>query len=311
MGGGSAKSMNGLRMIKAVMCGGLALVSLGLGACEDSAYQREVERIQEVVVAEVDESFIYLSDVQRLAVGQDRVTEPADFTPDSEGFEEVLGEVVDQRVLARAARDAGLNRTEEYYRREAIAQERILGNLLVERQLEAAVTEDALRELYDEQLALREPEPQVRGRHLLVESREDAEAARERVEGGEDFADVAAEVSLDTATAASGGELDWFTRKSFETAFTDAAFATEPGNMSLPVETEFGWHVILVEEVREDSPPTYEQLEDELSAFLTYDALEAFMNEKRDAAEVVVLAGPGAEVDAETDGESEGEAEGG
>jgi peptidyl-prolyl cis-trans isomerase C len=206
-----------------------------------------------------------------------------------DGFAEVLNEVISQRILSMAAEEQALDVSEEAQRRIALARERELGNLLVERHLEATVSEGALRELYEKQLELREPAPQVRGRHILVESEAEAEAVRERLEAGESFADVATDVSLDEATSGEGGALNWFTRESFETAFTDAAFATRVGAVSSPVETAFGWHVILVEERRADSPPPYEDLREELSVFLTYDSIQALMLRLREAAEVEIL----------------------
>ena len=91
--------------------------------------------------------------------------------------------------------------------------------------------------------------PQVRAAHILLPTREEAEAARARVtEGGEDFATVARELSTDEGTAANGGELGWFTREEMVAPFAEAAFALEPGEISEPVESEFGWHVIQVQE---------------------------------------------------------------
>ncbi len=99
--------------------------------------------------------------------------------------------------------------------------------------------------------------PQVRAAHILLPTREAAEAARARVtEGGEDFATVARELSTDESTAANGGELGWFTREEMVAPFAEAAFAMEPGAISEPVETEFGWHVIQVEERDPDRPLT-------------------------------------------------------
>jgi hypothetical protein len=91
--------------------------------------------------------------------------------------------------------------------------------------------------------------PQVRAAHILLPTREAAEAARARVtEGGEEFATVARELSIDESTAANGGELGWFTQEEMVAPFAAAAFALEPGSISEPVETEFGWHVIQVAE---------------------------------------------------------------
>ena len=103
--------------------------------------------------------------------------------------------------------------------------------------------------------------PQVRAAHILLPTREEAEAARARVtEGGEDFATVARELSTDESTAANGGELGWFTREEMVAPFAEAAFALEPGAISEPVETEFGWHVIQVEERDPDRPLTDSQI---------------------------------------------------
>jgi len=99
--------------------------------------------------------------------------------------------------------------------------------------------------------------PQVRAAHILLPAREEAEAARARVtEGGEDFATVARELSTDEASAANGGELGWFTREEMVAPFAEATFALEPGAISEPVETEFGWHVIQVLERDPERPLT-------------------------------------------------------
>jgi peptidyl-prolyl cis-trans isomerase C len=103
--------------------------------------------------------------------------------------------------------------------------------------------------------------PQARAAHILLPTREAAESARARVtEGGGDFATVARELSTDESTAANGGELGWFTREEMVAPFAEAAFAMELGSISEPVETEFGWHVIQVEERDPDRPLTDSQI---------------------------------------------------
>ena len=103
--------------------------------------------------------------------------------------------------------------------------------------------------------------PQVHAAHILFPTEEDAEAARRRiVEGGEDFGTIARELSTDQATAANGGELGWFAREEMVPPFADAAFSLEPGQISEPVQTEFGWHLIKVEERDPDRPLTDTQI---------------------------------------------------
>lgn len=103
--------------------------------------------------------------------------------------------------------------------------------------------------------------PQVRAAHLLVPSQAEAEAARQRiVAGGEDFGTVAGEVSTDSASAANGGELGWFVQEEMVPSFADAAFALQPGEISQPVQSQYGWHVIKVEESDPDRPLTDAQI---------------------------------------------------
>ena len=119
--------------------------------------------------------------------------------------------------------------------------------------------------------------PQVQAAHILLPTREAAEAAYARVtEGGEDFAAVAREVSTDEGTAANGGELGWFTREEMVAPFAEVAFALEPGTISEPVETEFGWHVIRVAERDPDRPLTDLQINR-----LQQAAVERWLEEQR------------------------------
>jgi len=101
---------------------------------------------------------------------------------------------------------------------------------------------------------------QVRAAHILVETRDLTDELAGRLASGEDFATLAREVSIDEATAANGGELGWFVREEMVPPFADAAFGLEPGVTSQPVETEFGWHLIRVEERSPDRPLTAEQI---------------------------------------------------
>jgi hypothetical protein len=120
--------------------------------------------------------------------------------------------------------------------------------------------------------------PQVRASHILVPTREEAEAARERIAAGADFAAIAREISTDEATAANGGDLGWFTREEMAAPFAEAAFALEPGAISEPVESEFGWHVIQVAESDPDRPLTDTQI-----TRLEQAAVDRWLEEQRSA----------------------------
>ena len=104
----------------------------------------------------------------------------------------------------------------------------------------------------------------MHARHILVENEDDAKKAYDRVKGGEDFAKVAKELSKDPGSS-DGGDLGWFTKDRMVKEFADAAFAMKPGDISQPVKSQFGWHVIKVEERRTKPVPTFDQVKPQIA----------------------------------------------
>jgi peptidyl-prolyl cis-trans isomerase C len=130
------------------------------------------------------------------------------------------------------------------------------------------VTPDAARKLYDETVKSIPSEQEVRARHILVENEDEAKTVAGRVKGGEDFAKVAGEVSKDPGSKTDGGDLGFFTKDRMVEPFAEAAFKLEPGQISDPVKSQFGWHVIKVEEKRAKPAPTFEETKDQVEAYL-------------------------------------------
>ncbi len=156
---------------------------------------------------------------------------------------------------ARATAEAGFTRFEETLFPVAHLTQADYDELIAAPALALQTVGDALA------AAIGQSAPQVRAAHILLATREEADAARSRiVDGGEDFATVAREVSTDRGTAENGGELGWFVREEMVAPFADAAFALQPGAISEPVASEFGWHVIRVEETDSDRPLTDSQI---------------------------------------------------
>jgi parvulin-like peptidyl-prolyl isomerase len=114
------------------------------------------------------------------------------------------------------------------------------------------------RELVTSAITAQVPQtaPQVKARHILVSTEDLARELYDRATGGADFAQLARTNSIDQTTAPTGGELGWFTKDQMVAPFADAAFSLKPGEISQPVQTEFGWHIIQVEETAEDRPVT-------------------------------------------------------
>ncbi|MAK63264.1 MAG: peptidylprolyl isomerase [Maricaulis sp.] len=237
------------------------------------------------VVARVDGTVIRRSDVEREALAQDGEDHNAP-APGDEAFQRVLEELIDQRLLALEARRRGLHRSEEARRRLALAEERILGNVLVETALADAVTEDTIERIYQEQIRLIQLGEEVRARHILVDTREEADAIAVLLAGGRDFAELAVAMSQDPATRLEGGDLGYFTRQGILPSFGAVAFATPEGGVSAPFQTESGWHILQVVDRRRQPPPSLEQMRPNIIQFYTYDQLEALVDGLRQDAEI-------------------------
>ncbi len=129
-----------------------------------------------------------------------------------------------------------------------------------------AVTEEAKRKTYDEFVASAKPETEVRARHILVDDEAKAKEIAAKAKGGADFATLAKENSKDSAE--DGGDLGYFTKDQMVPEFAEAAFKLEKGQVSDPVKSQFGWHVIKVEDKRQKPVPSYEQVSDQLDQYL-------------------------------------------
>lgn len=239
------------------------------------------------VVARVDGTVIRRSDVEREALAQANEADQGPIEPGSERFSRIREELIDQRLLALEARRRGLHQSEEAQRRLALAQERILGNVLVETALADAVTDETIQRIYEQQIRLIPLGQEVRARHILVDSREEAEAIAGLLAQGRDFAELAVAMSQDHATRLEGGDLGYFTRDGVLPAFGAVAFNTPVGQVSEPFRSEFGWHILTVVDTRRQPPPSLESLRPNIVRFYTFDQLEALIDGLRQDAEIV------------------------
>ncbi len=188
-----------------------------------------------------------------------------------------------QKIAARAALSEGLVNSDSVQQRLAYQKERILQDVWVAEQINARVTETDIRVYFDTYVA---PElakqnadvEEVQARHILVATKAEAEMAIERLKKGEDFAQLAGELSLGPS-AGRGGDLGYFLAEEMVKPFSDAAFAMQPGGLSAPVETEFGWHVIRLEDRRVVAPPNFEDLSEQIRAFLEQQERNLFFDE--------------------------------
>ena len=188
-----------------------------------------------------------------------------------------------QKIAARNAISEGLVNNDAFQQRLAYQKEKILHNIWVAEQVHARVTENDIRAYFDTYVApelakQNENVEEVQARHILVATQGEAETVIKRLEKGEGFAALAGELSLGPS-ASRGGNLGYFLAEEMVQAFSDAAFALQPGELSAPVETEFGWHVIRLEDRRVVPPPTFEDLSEQIRAFLEQQERNLFFDE--------------------------------
>lgn len=176
--------------------------------------------------------------------------------------------LIDLKLMARAAEKQKLAEGPEFQRRLAYLRERALMEMMMEKLSAEAVTPDKLKAFYEEAVKGLAPEEEVRARHILVEKEDEAKKVHARVKGGEDFAKIAAELSKDPGSGKEGGDLGFFAKDRMVPEFAEAAFKLKPGEISDPVKSQFGWHVIKVEEKRTKPVPKLDEVKDELSRYL-------------------------------------------
>lgn len=180
----------------------------------------------------------------------------------------LIGYLVDLKIGARAAETARIGEGADFARKLAYARDKALLDEYLDQEAKKAVTPEAARKLYDETVKAITPEEEVRARHILVETEDDAKKAHARVKGGEDFAKVAEELSKDPGSKGEGGDLGFFAKDRMVEPFADAAFKLAPGQISDPVKTQFGFHVIKVEEKRTKPVPTFEETREQIDTYL-------------------------------------------
>jgi len=204
----------------------------------------------------------------------------------------VLSYLIDLQLGSRAAVAEKLDTTPEFERKAAYNRNKLLLDELLAHEARKAVTPEAAQKTYQQTLRDLKPEEEVRARHILVDSEANAKAAIARLKAGEDFARVAADMSTDPGAAKSGGELGWFTRDRMAPEFSEAAFRLKPGEISAPVKTQFGWHVIQLEERRTRPAPSFDEVKPEVEAYLARKAQQDLVLNLRSKAKIERFAPP-------------------
>jgi len=262
------KTWSALLLIAAV----IGLVSLPAAAADDPV----VARVNGVDIKQSDLDFAASEVGSRLAS-----LEAADRR------HVLLQYVIENELMAGAGHSDNLDETDSFQARVKYHERRALRDAFFDAEITGAVTEVEAKKIYDEKIGDVKPEQEVHARHILVATEAEAKEVTERLKNGEDFATVAKEKSKDTG--AEGGDLGFFTRGQMLKPFEDAAFALEVGQISEPVQTQFGWHIIKVEEKRDQPLPTFDQVKAAIIAQLVQAKAQEVVTGLRHKAKIEVV----------------------
>ncbi|MGF0539692.1 peptidylprolyl isomerase [Agrobacterium sp. ES01] len=254
----------------------LALVlCLGLTAAPFAALA------EDAVVAKVGDLDIHQSELDLAIANLDPQLQQL---PEEQKKVAALSGVIDVKLLAGNATAEGLDQDEAFKKRMQYIADRELHNAYFKKHVVDAVTDDEVKARYDKEVAALPQQEEVHARHILVKTEDEAKAIIKELDEGKDFVELAKEHSTDP-NKSEGGDLGYFGKGRMVPEFEEAAFAMEPGTYSkVPVKTQFGFHIIKVEDKRVAAPPAYKDVEQQIRQLVMRDKyLEVIAKSKADA----------------------------
>lgn len=205
--------------------------------------------------------------------------------PDETLFPAIVDQLIEQELLQQAGA-AGLSRRDRLALENEVRN--FISNATLADEVELAVTDEAIAAAYDafaEEFAAGEPTVEYNAAHILVQTEEEIAAVVARLEAGEEFAEIARDVSLD-GSAAQGGDLGWFGEGVMIEPFEAAVMALEPGEVSPPVQTRFGWHVVRLLDTRTAEVPPLEEVRQEIEGQIRQEAARHVLARLREAGSI-------------------------
>jgi len=235
------------------------------------------------VVAEVDGHKFTYSQVMEL---KDSLPKQYQSAPEDKIFPILVNQIVDTYLIEKAAKKTGLENKEEIKKAIEKAKEGIISQAYLLDKVKDTITDASIKAKYDEVVKSFPKEKEVHLRHILVDNKETAQAIIKALKNGADFKKLAQTKSKD-GTAKEGGDLGYFRKSELPKELAEAAFALKLGTYSQePVKTDFGWHVLMVEDVRDAVPPKFEEIKNELKALMTQEAVVAVVKDLRSQAKI-------------------------
>ena len=201
--------------------------------------------------------------------------------------EDILNEVISLELMRQEGVSKGLNTSPTIVATMDQQTRTLLAGAAIRDYVQNnPVTDEQARQVYEKEIG--QPATEYNARHILVKTREEADEVIHELDKGGDFSALAKEKSTDTS-AAQGGELGWFSGAQMVQPFADAVAGLDKGSYTRePVQTQFGWHVILLEDTRESTPPAFEDIKDRLKVLVANQQLQQHIQQVREAATIEI-----------------------
>jgi peptidyl-prolyl cis-trans isomerase C len=275
-----------VRALGALACVALLTVAVPLTPVPYAGVARAAE--EDAVVARVNGVDIRQSD---LAFAEEEIGGNMPTIPPEQKRDYLINYLVDVIVLSQAAEKQKLADRPDVKRRLSFDHNRLLMEALLQDAGKSSLSDDAERKVYEEAVKQVKNEEEVHARHILVPTEDEAKAILAQLKGGADFAALAKEKSKDPG-AAEGGDLGYFTKEQMVPEFAEVAFKLGKGQLSDPVKTQFGWHIIKVEDKRIRPTPTFEQVKPQIENYVAHRAQAELVENLRKSATVERLDKP-------------------
>lgn len=247
------------------------------------AKARKAQELALDTVALIDGKPLTLTEIREMAASMPPLAEMS--------FEEVypnlLEMIINNQVVMIAAQKAGVLERPEIKTQLRLAKEQIVGQTYLDELLAAHVTEEELKHFYDEELKNFKREEEIHARHILLKTEKEAKDIIMQLKAGANFTELANKKSLDENT--TDGDLGYFTKAMMIPEFGDAVFDMKKGQLSKPIKTPFGWHVVLVEDKRLANPPSFEDLREDILRAAMETKLPMVLDEERAKLNVQIL----------------------
>ena len=245
---------------------------------------KPLEKMETKIVATVDGKPIFLSEIIGMA---QRLPEQYRKMSLEAVYPSLLTRAIDSKLVTLEGRRAGFSKDPDVKKRLLDVEDQIISEIFLTKTIGSQVTEEALQKIYSETKSEMASGDQIKARHILLDNEEKAAEIIRKLKAGEEFAKLASEYSTGPS-AASGGDLGWFGEGQMVPEFSKAAFALNPGDIvTKPVKTQFGWHIILVEDRKVSAPPSFDEAKEQLASTMSQKLLKELIETLRTKAKIV------------------------